>query len=81
MIRYTKADMKTLHDMSAFGSPAQVYTAETNFSPEAFKRVLESYGLKKDVELLFDLPLNKVGLLINRGEVSGYLKFRLQVGK
>jgi hypothetical protein len=81
MIRYTKADMKKLHDMSAFGSPAQVYTQETKFSPKLFKQVLESYGLKKDIELLFELPLSKVGLLINRGEVSGYLKFRLQVGK
>lgn len=81
MIRYTKADMKILHDMSAFGSPAQVYTEETNYSPISFRKILESYGLKKDINYLFELPLEDVGLLINKGEVSGYLKFRLHVGK
>jgi hypothetical protein len=81
MIRYSKDDMKKLHDMSVFGSPAQVYTKETNYSPSSFKRVLESYGLKKDIHYLFELPLSDVGLLINKGEVSGYLKFRLYVGK
>lgn len=81
MIRYTKEDMRTLHDMSVEGSPARIYTEETNYSPESFKRILESYGLKKDIHYLFELPLNQVGLLINKGEVSGYLKFRLHVGK
>jgi hypothetical protein len=81
MVRYTRSDMQTLHDMSVFGSPAQVYTEETNYSPSSFKKVLESYGLKKDIHYLFELPLSDVGLLINKGEVSGYLKFRLHVGK
>jgi hypothetical protein len=81
MIRYTKADMKVLHDMSVENSIPKIYLPDLNFSPVSLKAHLESYGLKKDVELLFDLPLSKVGLLINRGEVSGYLKFRLQVGK
>jgi hypothetical protein len=81
MVRYTKEDMRTLHEMSAEGSPARIYTAETNFSPISFRKVLESYGLKKDIQYLFELPLNQVGLLINKGEVSGYLRFRLAVAK
>lgn len=81
MVRYTKEDMHKLHDMSVPGSPAQVFIEEAKFSPTTFKSILESYGLKKDIGYLFELPLAKVGLLINKGEVSGYLKFRLQVGK
>jgi hypothetical protein len=81
MIKYTKEDMKILYNMSVEGSPAKIYTAETNFSPASFRGVLESYGLKKDIHYLYELPFNEVGLLINKGEVSGYLKFRLTVGK
>lgn len=81
MIRYSKDDMKALHDMSVFGSPAQVFTEEVKFSPKEFRLKLESYGLKKDIHYLYELPLSEVGLLINKGEVSGYLKFRLHVGK
>ena len=81
MVRYTKADMQKLHDMSFEGSPARVFTKESNYSPSSFRSILESYGLKKDVYYLYELPLEEVGLLINKGEVSGYLKFRCAVGK
>ena len=81
MIKYTKEDMQTLQKMSAPTSPAAVYLPELNYKPKAFKELLESYGLKKDVHYLFELPLNQVGLLINQGNISGYLKFRLNVGK
>lgn len=81
MVRYTKDDMRKLRDMSVEGSPARVFTEEAGFSPSSFRSILESYGLKKDVHYLFELPLEEVGLLINKGEVSGYLKFRCEVGK
>jgi len=81
MVRYTKEDMRKLNELSVEGSPAKVYTEEANFSPKSFLNILQSYGLKKDIHYLFELPFNEVGLLINKGEVSGYLKFRLYVGK
>lgn len=81
MVKYTKDDMRTLQKMSVPGSPSEVYLPKLDFSPSAFKKLLNSYHLKKDISFLFELPLNRVGLLINKGEVSGYLKFRLQVGK
>lgn len=81
MIRYTKADMHKLHDMSVESSPARVFTEEGNFSPSSFRSILQSYGLSKDIHYLFELPFEEVGLLINRGELSGYLKFRCEVGK
>jgi len=81
MVKYTKEDMKKLHELSAEGSPAKVYTEETKFSPSAFRKILESFGCKKDVHYLFELPFDEVPLLINRGELSGYLRFRFTVGK
>lgn len=81
MVSYTTDDMQTLQEMSSPGSPAEVYLPDLDFDPIRFKELLESYGLKKDVELLYELPLTKIGLLINQGNVSGYLKFRLKVGK
>lgn len=81
MINYTKNDMRVLFNLSVDGSIPKSFLPELNFSPKAFKQLLESYGLKKDVTYLFEMPLKNVGLLINEGNVSGYLKFRLQVGK
>ena len=81
MIKYTVDDMRTLHKLSEVGSIPQAYLPELKFSPIKFKELLESYGLKKDVYYLFEMPLREVGLLINRGDLSGYLKFRLTVKK
>lgn len=81
IIRYTTDDMKVLHKLSEAGSIPEAYLPELKYSPTKFKALLESYGLKRDVHYLFEMPLREVGLLINRGELSGYLRFRLQVKK
>lgn len=81
IIKYTADDMRVLQKLSEVGSIPEVYLPELKYSPTAFKGLLESYGLKRDVHYLFEMPLREVGLLINRGELSGYLKFRLQVKK
>lgn len=81
MINYTKEDMRVLQQLSVSGSIPNTYLPELGFSPESFKSLLESYGLKKDVHYLFEMPLREVGKLINQGNLSGYLRFRLQVGK
>jgi hypothetical protein len=81
MPAYTIKDMKTLASMSADGSIASVYLPDVQYSPRKFKDFLLSKGLRKDVNLLFDIPLKQVALLINKGEVSGYVKFRFQIGK
>lgn len=81
MIKYTKEDMRKLAQMSADNSPAAVYLPELEYDPKKLLRLLKKYNLKKDIKHLFEIPLNQIPLLINRGEVSGYLKYRLSIGK
>ena len=81
MPRFTKADMQCLHNLSEEGTPARIYTEETKFSPGKFRETLERFGLKKDIHYLFECSIDDVIMMINKGEISGYLKFRLQVGK
>lgn len=81
MIKYTKKDMKVLHEMSVEGSPARVFLEEGNYSPDKLLETMKKYGQTKDIGYLFEMPLHEVPLLINQGNISGYLKFRLKVGK
>ena len=78
---YTKEDMKTLWKMSEEGSPVKEYMGECKYDPKLFQKFLFSYHLKKDIYYLFEAPLEEVPLLINKGEISGYLRFRLSIGK
>ena len=73
--------MKTLADMSAPGSPAAVYLPDMDYDPGRFKALLESYNLKKDVYYLYEAPLKEIPKLINKGHLSGYLKYRLEISK
>ena len=81
MIEYTAEDMKTLAGMSHPTSPAAVFLPQMAYDPCKFMDLLTSYHLKKDIHYLFEMPLEDIPLLINRGEVSGYLKFRMQIAK
>lgn len=81
MVEYTKEDMKILANMSKEGSVARVYLEELDYDPQKFLGLIQEYHLKKDIYYLFEMPLEEIPLLINRGEVSGYLKYRLQVAK
>lgn len=78
---YTKEDMKVLADMSRDGSPAKEFLIDIDYDPKKFRKTLKSYHLTKDIEYLFQIPREKVPLLINKGEISGYLRFRFNVGK
>ena len=79
--RYTKEDMKVLATMAIEGSPAAVFLEDLDYSPLQFRRLLQQYNLTKDIEYLFKMPLREIPKLINQGEVSGYLSFRLKVAK
>jgi hypothetical protein len=79
--RYTKEDMKILAEMAPQYSVPHMYLPDLNYSPKAFKKYLEDRHQTKDVNYLFELPLNELPKLINRGELSGLLQFRLQIGK
>lgn len=79
--RYTASDMKKLVEMSVSGSVPAVFLPDMVYDPGKFRGLLEEYNLKKDILYLFETPLSQVPLLINKGEVSGYLQFRLSVGK
>jgi hypothetical protein len=81
MIEYTKEDMQKLAEMSNQTSPPAVFLPNMNYDPKKFLNFLNEYHLSKDVHYLFELPLEDVPLLINKGEVSGYLQFRLSVAK
>lgn len=81
MIRYTKNDMKVLYEISVEGSPARVFIKEAGFDPKKFLGILQKFNLRKDINFLYHLPLKDVPLLLNKGEISGYLKFRLHVNK
>lgn len=78
---YTKEDMRILVEMSKEGSIAEAYLPEMDYDPEAFKAFLKKKGLFKDVRYLFEIPLEDVPLIINRGDLSGYLKFRMNIFK
>ncbi len=78
---YTKTDMKKLAEMSKEHSPAKIFLEEVNYDPKKFKDILEEYSLNRDILYLYETPIEEIPLLINKGEISGYLKFRLTVGK
>jgi hypothetical protein len=78
---YTKEDMRTLVKMSAEGSIAEAYLPDLDYDPEAFQSLLRAKGLNKDVHYLFEVPLEDVPLIINRGDLSGYMQFRMTVYK
>lgn len=78
---YTKEDMQMLVKMSAEGSIAEAYLPDMDYDPEVFQSLLRAKGLMKDVHYLFEVPLEDVPLIINRGDLSGYLKFRMTVCK
>lgn len=81
--KYTRADMKKLAEMSDDASVAAIFLAEEeiNYDPKKFRDLLKRHNLTKDINYLYEMPLNEIPLLINKGEVSGYLQFRLAVGK
>ncbi len=79
--RYTKEDMRILAEQSTPMSAPAVFLEDMDYSPKEFRALLEQYGLKKEIEFLFKMPLHDVPKLINSGEVSGYLSFRLKVCK
>ena len=78
---YTKKDMKTLETMSVEGSPTREFLEIYDYDPKRFQKFLVENGLQKEAQYLFDLPLEEIPLLMDRGEISGYLRFRLTVGK
>lgn len=79
--KYTKDDMKKLAEMSEEASVAKVFLEELNYDPKKFKELLQRHGLTKDIHVLYEIPLIEVPLLINKGEVCGYLQYRMAVGK
>lgn len=81
MVEYTREDMEILAKMSREESPAAVFLPDMDYDPDKFRKLLESYHLKKDIYYLYEMPLEDIPLLINKGEVSGYLRFRLHVAK
>lgn len=80
-IKYTKKDMHILHGLSKEGTIVRDQLEELEYDPVKFRKVLESYGLKKEIYFLFELPFEEVALYIHKGEVSGYLDFRLRIRK
>lgn len=81
MVEYTKNDMKILAQMSREGSVAKIYLEELDYDPLEFLKILQKYNLKKDIYYLFELPIEETPLLVNRGDVSGYLQYRLRIAK
>lgn len=81
IVEYTSEDMKVLANMSQEGSVPSVYLPELKYDPRKFKQLLVDHHLKKDIHYLFEMPLEDIPLLINKGTVSGYLSFRLRVAK
>jgi len=81
MVAYTKEDMKVLESMSEDGTFCREFMEDMNYDPQILHDHLDKHNLKKDIHYLFEVPLEEVPLLINRGEISGYLRFRLTVGK
>jgi hypothetical protein len=78
---YTREDMKELSNMSHDSSIAKIFLKKFDYDPQRFRTFLESRKLHKDVKYLFIMPLSDIPLLINKGEVHGYLTFRMTVGK
>lgn len=81
MVKYTKEDMKTLAEMSLPTSPPAVFLPGMDYDPDKFLELMKSYHLTKEIHYLFEVPLEDVPLLINKGEVSGYLRYRLSIAK
>ena len=81
MIEYSKEDMETLASMSVPSSPAAIFLPDMDYDPQSFLHLLTDYHLSKDIHYLYEVHLEDIPLLINKGEVSGYLQFRLRVAK
>jgi hypothetical protein len=78
---YTIEDMKVLAGMSDDESIPANFLPDMDYDPETFKKFLVDNGLVSDAHYLYELPLEDVPLLIDKGNVSGYLRFRFTVGK
>lgn len=79
--QYDKDDMRVLWEQSREGSPAKVYLEEVDYDPVKFREYLESYHQKKEIHYLFEVPFREIPLLINNGNIHGYLRFRCTINK
>lgn len=79
--KYTKDDMRKLAEMSEEGTVPAVFLEELGYDPKKFKELLSRHHLTKDIHYLYEVPLIEIPLLINKGEVCGYLQWRLAIGK
>jgi hypothetical protein len=80
-VKYTKEDMRLLHNMSKEGSIIRDQLEDLNFDPVLFKEMLESYGLKNEIHYLYELPFEELALYIHKIEGSGYIDFRFRIQK
>jgi len=80
-IKYTKDDMRVLHEISKEGSIIRDQLEELDFDPVLFREMLFSYKLNKEIHYLFELPFEELALHIHKIDASGYIDFRFRVGK
>jgi hypothetical protein len=78
---YTKLDMKKLEKISDTSSVLKHILKKYNYDPKKFKTFLEERKLKKELEYLYEIPLSEIPLRLSQTSMSGYLTFRMSIGK
>lgn len=81
MPKYTINDMKILENLSETSSVLKHILKKYNYSPLKFKKFLKDHKLKKELYYLFEMPIEEIPLKLKHSEMSGYLTFRMTIGK
>jgi hypothetical protein len=79
--KYNKKDMKSLEQLSETSSILKFLLKKVEYDPIAFSNILKERRLKKDHYFLFEMPLNDLMLNLHDTSKSGYITFRVSVGK
>ena len=79
--KYTKKDMMTLEQMSSTSSVLKFLLKKVGYDPKEFSKLLLERRLKKEHQFLFEMPLDDLMLNLNDSTKSGYISFRVSIGK
>ena len=78
---YTKKDMQTLESLSETSSVLKYLLKKVGYNPKELSKILKERRLTKDHYFLFEMPVDDLMLNLHDSSKSGYITFRVSVGK
>ena len=78
---YTKKDMRTLESLSETSSVLKYLLKKVGYDPKELSKILKERRLTKDHYFLFEMPADDLMLHLHDSSKSGYITFRVSIGK